>query len=68
MKYFKGRDILVNDVEGDLNLESDCEDDSTGVGLETPEAKEEKEEARAVLTTGSFSACVRFLFSRLTLK
>ena len=68
VKYFKGRDTLVNDVEGELNIESDCEDGSTEVGLETPDAKKEKEETRTVLITGSFSACVHFLSSRLALK
>ena len=55
VKYLKGRDTLISDVKGDLNLESDYEGDSTGAGLEAPEMEEE--ETRAVLTTGSFSAC-----------
>jgi len=60
VKYLKGRNTLIRDLKGgDLNLESDYEGDSTGVGLETPEMKEgEEEETRAVLITGSFSACV----------
>ena len=58
VKYLKGQDTLISDVKGDLNLESDYEGDSTGAGLEAPEMEEEEEEeTRAVLTTGSFSAC-----------
>ena len=68
VKYVRGRNTRINDVEGGLNLESDCEDGSTEVGLETPDAKEEKEEARAVLITGSFSARVHFLTPMLTLR
>jgi len=64
MKYLKGQRITMNDLEGDLNVESDCECDSMEVELEaqtTEEKKEELQETRAVLFTGSFSACVRFL-------
>ena len=68
VKYVKGRNTRINDVEGGLNLESDCEDDSTEVGLETPDAKEEKEETRAVLITGSFSAYVHLFASMLASK
>ena len=59
IKYLKGRNTLISDLKGDLSLESDYEDSSTGVGVETPKMKkEEEEETRAVLITGSFSACV----------
>ena len=61
VKYLKGQNVLTNDLEGDLNVESDCEGDPMEIGLETSEIKEEKEETRAVLITGSFSAYVRFL-------
>jgi len=61
VKYLKGRSTLIRDLKGDLNLESDYEGDSTGLGLETPRMKEEEEEARAVLITGSFSAYMEFL-------
>jgi len=61
VKYLKGKDTLVKDLEGDLNVESDCEGDSIGVRLEMPKGKEEEEETRAVLITGSFSAYVYFL-------
>ena len=59
VKYLRGRNYVINDLEGGSNIESDCEGDSTGVGSETTEAKEGKEEeTRAVLITGSFSAWV----------
>jgi hypothetical protein len=59
IKYLKGGNTLINDLEGDVNVESDCEGDLTGTGDETPKAKEEKEEQiRVVLITGSFSAYV----------
>ena len=64
VKYLKGQNVTINDLEGDLRVESDCECDSTGVELEaqtTEEKKEELQETRAVLLTGSFSAYVRFL-------
>jgi len=64
VKYLKGRDTLINDLEGDMNVESDCEGGATGAGLETPEAKEKKdEETRAVLITGSFLAYALFPFT-----
>jgi hypothetical protein len=60
VKYLKGRNALINDLEGDVNVESDCEGDSTGAGMK--HRREEKEEqTRAVLITGSFSAYVHFL-------
>ena len=60
VKYLKGRNTLINDLEGDLNVESDCEGDSAGVGPETPKMEETEDETCAVLITGSFSACVHF--------
>jgi hypothetical protein len=64
VKYLSGGNALINDLEGDVNVESDCEGDSTGAEDGTLKAKEEEEEqVRAVLITGSFSACVRFLAS-----
>ena len=62
VKYLKGRNPPINDLEGAANLDSDCEDDHSGVSDETSKEKNE-EETRAVLITGSFSACVRFLAS-----
>lgn len=57
VKYLKGRNPLISDLEGGVNVESDCEGDSPKVTDELLEAKEEGEEpTRAVLTTGSFSA------------
>ena len=64
MKYLKGRHVTINDLEGGVNVESDCECDSMGAELEaqtTEEKKEEPRETRAILVTGSFSACVRSL-------
>ena len=58
MKYLKGRNVLINDLEGGVNVESDCEGNSTGAGGRA--LKEEKENC-AVLITGSFSAYVYFL-------
>ena len=56
VKYLKSKDTLVKDL-GDLNVESDCEDDSTGPESGAPEVTEGRgEEARAVLIVGSFSA------------
>lgn len=49
---------MINDPKGELNIESDCEGDSTEAGIETPETEQKKEETRAVLITGSFSAYV----------
>ena len=63
VKYLKGRNTLIRDLKGDLNLESDYEGDWTGLGLETPRMKEEEKEPRAVLITGSLSADVRFFTS-----
>ena len=57
VKYIKGRNVPINDLEGDINIESDCEDDSTTASDRTPKNKQNEEEIRAVLTTGSFSAC-----------
>ena len=58
MSYVKSQNTLVSDLEGKLNIESDCESDSTGVAHETPRVKKEEEETRAVLATGSPSAYV----------
>ncbi|KAF9779143.1 hypothetical protein BJ322DRAFT_442637 [Thelephora terrestris] len=52
VKYVKGRNLLISDLEGEANVESDCEED-------LPEAKGEapnEERTRAVLAKGSFSA------------
>ena len=59
VKYLGDQDSFTGDPEGDANVESDCEGDSSEVTNEFPEI-ERREEAllRAVLTAGSFSACV----------
>ena len=60
VKYLKGQDTLIKDPE--VEAESDCEGDSTGVGLEIPRMEDEREEeTRAVLIMGSFSVYVHFL-------
>lgn len=67
VKYVKGRSNPTSDLEGNVNVESDCDGDSPGVNDKLPTTKNNKEETRAVLTIGSFSACVPFLlltFSR----
>ncbi|KAF9645626.1 hypothetical protein BDM02DRAFT_3119977 [Thelephora ganbajun] len=64
VKYLKGWNPLVSDLERDVNIESDCEGESP---TETPTTKEEKEEpTRAVLITGSFSAWKSLFFYRCT--
>ena len=57
VKYPKGRNATIHYLEGNVNIESDYEDDSTGVGDGTLE----EGEIRAVLIVGSFSAYVGFL-------
>ena len=54
-KYLKGREVLTNDPEDGVDLDSDCEGDLTEAGDGTLEEKTE-EEPRAVLIAGSFSA------------
>lgn len=56
VKYSKGRNPPVNDLEGDIIVESDCEGDSQETENEPPE----EERTRAFLATGSFSAYVGF--------
>ena len=60
VKYLKDRNTLINDLEGDPNVESDCEGDLTEVGLETLTMEGKEDETRAVLITGSFSVRVHF--------
>jgi hypothetical protein len=61
VKYLKGPNVRVNHLEGDVNVESDCEGEPVGVSNGTSKMKEETEEdIRAVLITGSFSAYVRY--------
>jgi hypothetical protein len=57
VKYLKGQNNPVSDLEGDVNIESDCEEGPPGDKKGIQKAKEEKgEETRAVFITGSFSA------------
>ena len=60
VNYLKSQNTILNGLNEDLNIESDCESNSAGVARETPEVKNKKEEVRAVLITGSFSAYVDF--------
>jgi hypothetical protein len=54
-KYVEGKNPSTNDPEGDVAVESDCDE----VNDESPEIKGEREEKpRAVLLKGSFSAYV----------
>jgi len=63
VKYPKSLNGPIKVLGGNVDIESDCEGDSTGTGDGSlKEEGEEKEETScAVLTIGSFSACVRFL-------
>jgi len=56
VKYVKGRNPLINDLEGGANVDSDCEDDPIEAG-DARSLKEEQgaEETRAALIVGSFS-------------
>jgi hypothetical protein len=59
VKHLKGRNALINYLEEDVNVDSDCEDDPMGAGEGTSKTKEEaEEETRAVLVTGSLAAYV----------
>jgi len=60
VKCIKGRNVPVNDLEGGTNVDSDCDDDSTGASDRVLK-REQNEESRALLIAGSFSACVCFL-------
>jgi len=67
VKHLKGQNPLINDLEGDVNVESDCEGDSLGIRDGTSDTKEEVEEqTRAVLITGSFAAWKSLFFYRCT--
>ena len=62
VKYLKSRNTLINDLEGGINVDSDCEGDPTGAGDgKLKEGNEEGKGSRAVLIPGSFSAYVPFL-------
>jgi len=61
VKHLKDRKPLANDLEEYANVDSDCEDESTEAENGTLK-EDEKEETRAVLIAGSFSAYV-YLFT-----
>ena len=61
VKYIKGKNTSVCDLDGDANVDSDCEVDLAGARKGTVKAKDENEdETRAVLITGSFAAYAVF--------
>ena len=62
VKYPGSLNCPIKDLEENIDIESDCEGDSvgTGDGSSKEEEEEKEEKSRAVLTIGSFSACVRF--------
>ena len=66
VKYLKGKDTPISDLEEGANVESDCEDNSPGTEKEAQKSKGERNETRAVLITGSFAACA--IFGLLLLK
>ena len=59
VKYIKGRNVPLNDLEGGVNVDSDCEGNLIGAGDEGLK-EDQNEEIRAILIAGSFSACVCF--------
>ena len=61
VKYLSGQNISVCDLEGGVNVESDCEVSSPGARGGTVKTTIDKEgKTRAVLITGSFAAYVKF--------
>lgn len=59
VNYLKGKNQPTSDLEDDV--ESDCDGGPPGANNESQTIEgEEGEETRAVLTVGSFSACVHF--------
>ncbi|KAF9646805.1 hypothetical protein BDM02DRAFT_3118097, partial [Thelephora ganbajun] len=66
VKHLKDRNPLMRDIEGDVNVESDCEGDSVVAENETPKTKDKEDRSRAVLITGSFSAWKSLFFYRCT--
>lgn len=61
VKYIKGPNVPINDLEGDENIDSDCEDGYLAAASDAKlKVEQDEEESRAVLTTGSFSAYAIF--------
>ena len=66
VKYLGDRNPFTGDPEGDANVESDCEGDSSEVTNWFPKIEGREEVLlRAVLTVGSLSACV---YSHLSIR
>ena len=64
VKYLGDQNPFTDDPEGDANIESDCEGDSSEVPNGFPEIEGREEVLlRAVLTVGSLSAFVYSHFS-----
>ena len=62
IKCLKGRNVLTDDMEEYVNVESDCEGEGESAGADEGTPKEEgNEETHAILITGSFSAYVPLL-------
>jgi len=66
VKYLKARDTFIKDREGGVNVESDYEVDLSLTIGPAGISRVEKEEYRATLTTGSFSAWRSLFFYRCT--
>ena len=67
VKYLGDQNPFTGDPEGDANVESDCEGDSSEVTNGFPEIERREEVLlRAVLTVGSLSACV--VYSHLSIR
>ena len=66
VKYLGDQNPFIGDPEGDANVESDCEGDSSEVTNGFPKIEGREEVLlRAVLTVGSLSACV---YSHLSIR
>ena len=64
VEYIESGSPFISTLDGDLGVESDCEEESPSVDDGPSEMTVKSEEsARAVLGTGSFSACVQFPIS-----
>ena len=61
VKCVKGRNALINNMEGDTNVDSDCESDPTGSDGGKLKEEENEKETHAVLVAGSYSAYASFI-------
>lgn len=58
VRYVKGQSPPIEDLEGDANVESDCDGELPETGAELSSTEGTEEETCAVLITGSFAAYV----------